>query len=89
MSQKIKFACVVFPKEGSKVYTISVDNIYVQKKDLSSIKPKSIDDFDESAVFYIYWPVCGKKDCTVTKKCCTFYKGQIKSLGGRFLLAIL
>ena len=83
MSEKIKFASVIFPKYSKKATIVAVNSEYENRdKTATCIKPKSVSDFDQNKIYYVYWSECGRKDCNATKNCCTFYKCQIKSLGG-------
>ena len=78
----IKFARVLFTLEGHKEYTLSIDQIFEEKNSANSITPKDAKDFKEGMHYYIWWSECSSKDCSPSKKCCSFYKGLIKSLGG-------
>ena len=79
----IKYARVVFASENSREYTLPIESIFENKKDLNSIiKPKDAKDFRERMVYYVWWSACSIKDCSPLKKCCKFYTGLIKSLGG-------
>lgn len=78
----IKFASIIFPREPNQEKVCSTDIIFNEKKDKEPIQPRFLTDFEESKLYYVWWSACGKKNCTPKDKCCTFYKGLIKSLGG-------
>ena len=51
----IKYARVVFASENSREYTLPIESIFENKKDLNSIiKPKDAKDFRERMVYYVW-----------------------------------
>ena len=81
--KEIKFARVIFPQKTRKEHTVPIKFVYRSKNDKDHIKPKTKDDFSENRIYRVYWPECGGKNCIQRKRCCKFYNGQIKSLGGK------
>ncbi|KAL7289567.1 hypothetical protein TKK_0016537 [Trichogramma kaykai] len=76
---EIKFAIIMCPDDKVRRYCQPIEVIFDNKKD-NHIQPKSCTDFVKNKLYNVYWRVCNK-NCKIEDKCCSFYKGQIISLG--------
>ena len=81
----IKYASVIFSSEGLKEHILPIEVIFHDKKAQKNFHPKHAKDFEEKKNYYIWWSECQTESCSPANKCCKFYAGLIKSLGGKYL----